>query len=244
VDPVLVSAHVIVALQSVVSRSVASKEQAVLSVTMVHGGEVSNVIPDTVTLGGTIRDLNADVCALIYERVRAIVSGTCAAFGAVGTCEFISAYPVVDNHKEQASIIVSLGRRLLGESQVTGEGLPIMGGEDFSYFLQKVPGCFFFFGGKEEALQGWSRVGSSGGQRSNCMCHNTAFDFNDNMSPIASVFWVRLVEHRLGLPLYSEAELPMPLLDGAAADDAEGSASTSGAPGPIALPATKRARAS
>uniref|UniRef100_A0A7S2FJM7 Peptidase M20 dimerisation domain-containing protein n=1 Tax=Haptolina brevifila TaxID=156173 RepID=A0A7S2FJM7_9EUKA len=99
VDPVLVSAHVIVALQSVVSRSVASKEQAVLSVTMVHGGEVNNVIPDTVTLGGTIRDLNPSVYTLICDRVRAIVSGTCAAFGAVGTCEFISACASTPLHR-------------------------------------------------------------------------------------------------------------------------------------------------
>mmetsp|Transcript_13838 Transcript_13838/g.27850 ORF Transcript_13838/g.27850 Transcript_13838/m.27850 type:complete len:124 (-) Transcript_13838:469-840(-) len=123
-----------------------------------------------------------------------------------------------------------------------------MGGEDFSYFLQKVPGCFFFFGGKESDLQGWSRVGTSGGQRSNCMCHNTAFDFNDNMSPIAAVFWVRLVEERLGVKLYSDDELPMPLLDGGTDAAEESTPSSSAAPsaasGPIVLPPAKKARAS
>ena len=70
-----------------------------------------------------------------------------------------------------------------------------MGGEDFSYFIMPEqggkPGCFFFFGGKEEALQAWSRGGDASGARSNCMCHNTAFDFNDNLLPVAAVFWVR-----------------------------------------------------
>ena len=90
VDPVLTAAHVIVALQSVVSRNVHSKEQAVLSVTMVHGGEVSNVIPDTVELQGTIRDLKEEVYDTIIGRARAVVNGTCAAFGATATCTFES----------------------------------------------------------------------------------------------------------------------------------------------------------
>ena len=76
---------------------------------------------------------------------------------------------------------------------VSEAGLPMLGAEDFSYFLQKVPGCFFFFGGNEAALNGWARLGVAG-QRSNCVCHNTGFDYNDNVSPLATVFWVRLVE--------------------------------------------------
>ena len=118
VDPVLVSAHVIVALQSVVSRSVASSEQAVLSVTMVHGGEVFNVIPDTVRLCGTIRDLNPAVCETIYERVRAIVAGTCAAFGASGTVTFDSMYPVIMNHEAQTEIVKGASANLRNPTRV------------------------------------------------------------------------------------------------------------------------------
>ena len=119
------------------------------------------------------------------------------------------------------------------------QGLPIMGGEDFAYFLQHKPGCFFFLGAKEPALQGWSRVSSAAGSRSNCMCHNTAFDFNDNVSPLAAVFFVRLVEERLGVSLYDEAELPMPLLQPPEEDASAGKAGTAGL---IQLPTAKRAK--
>lgn len=235
------AAAVIVALQSVVSRSVASAEQAVLSVTMVHGGEVSNVIPDTVTLQGTIRDLKPAVFETICTRVRAIVDGTCAAFGATATIEIDEAYPVVDNHEAQAQAVAACAKRWLGEGSVTSCGLPIMGGEDFSYFLQQRPGAFFFFGGKEDEQRNWSRGGDPGGSRSNCMCHNTGFDFNDNVLPVAAVFWVRLIEERLGIELYTADELPMPLppppSDGAppavAADNTRPA-------GPIVLPPAKR----
>ena len=108
VDPVLTAAHVIVALQSVVSRSVHSAQQAVLSVTMVHGGEVSNVIPDTVTLQGTIRDLDQEVYEHIVERARAIVNGTCTAFGATATFQFESMCESCKSRARSASARVSL----------------------------------------------------------------------------------------------------------------------------------------
>ena len=237
VDPVLTAAHVIVALQSVVSRNVPSGDQAVLSVTMVHGGEVHNVIPDTVTLTGTIRDLKPAVCDLIYERVRTIVKGVCDSFGATGVCTFDSMYACIDNHKEQNAVLERLGEKFLGKGAVSDEGLPIMGAEDFSFYLHKVPGAFFFLGGNEQHLSGWARLGAAG-QRSNCMCHNTAFDFNDNVSPLAAVFFVRLVEDRLGVSLYDEAELPMPLLVPAEKDVAE----KAGTAGLIQLPAAKKAK--
>lgn len=148
---------------------------------------------------------------------------------------------MLKNHAEQAGIVADLGRKLLGgPDAVSGEGLPIMGGEDFAYFLQKVPGCFFFLGGKEPLLTGWSRVGSAAGSRSNCMCHNTSFDFNDNVSPLAAVLFVRLVEQRLGSPLYTPDELPTPLLTPDEADAEAGAAAS----GPIVLPTAKKARRS
>ena len=145
--------------------------------------------------------------------------------------------------------------RWLGAEKVSSGGLPIMGGEDFSYFLHEKPGCLFFLGGHEATLQGWSKGGDPGGKRSNCMCHNTAFDFNDNLLPIAAVFWVRLVEARLGLELYTQDELPMPLpppdAAGGAAAAAGEAAAAAGEPGqvpapqapaagPIVLPAKKQ----
>jgi len=239
VDPVLTAAHVVVALQSVVSRSVPSGEQAVVSVCTINGGETFNVIPDQVTMTGTTRDLKPDTCKIIADRMRQIVAGVCATFGATGEITFVDLYPVVENHSKQAEIVRDLGCRLLGEDGVTDENLPIMGAEDFSYFLQKVPGAFFFFGGREASHHGWAGLGAEG-QRSNCMCHNTAFDFNDNVSPIAAVFFLRLVEERFGISLYDEAELPLPLLTTKeGADGADGAALA----GPIKVPPAKKARA-
>ena len=141
--------------------------------------------------------------------------------------------------------MAGLARKLLRrEEAVSEEGLPMMGAEDFSEFLHKVPGAFWFLGGNEEKLNGWARLGAAG-SRSNCMCHNTAFDFNDNVSPMAAVFFVRLVEERLGCSLYSEAELPFPLLEADGAPAWEGSGANGGKKqpaGPIQLPAGKKAK--
>lgn len=185
-------------------------EQAVVSVTTVHGGEVANVIPDEVTLTGTTRDLNAEVYATIEARMRTIVTSICEAFGATAEFTIRPSYAVVENHPEQAEVVKQLGKRLLGEDRVSKGDLPILGAEDFSYFMHKAPGAFFLMGGKETAVQGLAAYGDAKSvERSNCMCHNTAFDFNDNLIPFAVCFWIRLLEDRLGLALYSEAELPM-----------------------------------
>ena len=110
------------------------------------------------------------------------------------------------------------------------------------------PGAFFFLGTREESLHGWARVGVEG-TRSNCMCHNTAFDFNDNVSPLAAVIFTRLVEERLGVNVYGEDELPVPMLKGLCAEDvgddgtAMSHAASNVANGPIKLPPAKKPRA-
>ena len=113
----------------------------------------------------------------------------------------------------------------------------------------QVPGAFFFLGGNEASLNGWARGGDAAGQRSNCMCHNTAFDFNDNVSPLAAVIFTRLVEERLGVNVYGEDELPVPMLKGLCAEDvgddgtALSHAASNVANGPIKLPPAKKPRA-
>jgi amidohydrolase len=245
IDPVLTAAHVIVGLQSIVSRSIASAQNCVVSCTMVHGGEVDNVIPDSVALSGTIRDLDPTVYETITERMRSIVTGTCAAYGCTSSITFESDYPIVDNHPEQTRIVEGLGRKLLGQDRVTDDGLPVLGAEDFSYYLQKVPGCFFFIGGNQADLDGWARYSAGpNGSRSNCVCHATTYDYNDNLSGIAAVFWVRLVEKRCGVSLYAEAELPMPLPPAPGSSRDETSGARKAPTGPISLaPPAKKARA-
>ena len=257
VDPILVSAHVVTALQSIVSRSVHSKKQAVVSVTTIHGGEVSNVIPDKVTMTGTIRDLEPAVCETILTRCHEIVTGVCAAFGARG--KFVpeeNTYPVLSNHPAQTEIVERLAKK--HGIATTDSGLPMLGAEDFSYFLMPEhggkPGCFFFLGSKEPSLTNWATYGGpTDAARTNCGCHNTQFDYNDNLLPMGAVFWVRLVEDRLGTSLYSDEELPMQV-PGAGASPAGLAAAQgealpeAGAPpaapkGPISLqPAAKKRR--
>lgn len=143
--------------------------------------------------------------------MRTLVTSTCEAFGATAEVEFVSLYAAVDNHLEQARAVEALAKKLLGEDKVSEGDLPILGGEDFSYFMHEAPGAFFLMGGRETQVRALSMYGQGKGtvERTNCMCHNTAFDFNDNLIPFAVVFWVRLVEARLKVALYADDELPM-----------------------------------
>ena len=145
-------------------------------------------------------------------------------------------YPAVANHAPQTAVVERVAREALA-CGVSSEGLPMMGAEDFSYFMMDghggKPGCFFFLGGFEEGVTrraeyvalpppGAAAPSAPPGsfeetpkRRSNCICHATDYDFNDNLLPIAARFWVRLVEARLGCELYSEEELPQEPASGA-----------------------------
>jgi len=191
IDPVLAASHVVIALQSIVSRNLHPRDFACVSVTCVHGGEVMNVIPDVVTLKGTTRDLSEDVFQVIKSRMESIVESTCVTFGAKGSISWLGTeYIPVVNHQKETEHVIRVSKKVLGEDKVSSEGLPILGAEDFSYFVKEKPGCFFFLGTKEE------------GKRSS-MCHSTSFDFNDNAIPYAIKIWIRLVEDRFGVQLYA-----------------------------------------
>eukprot|EP01098_Paradermamoeba_levis_P016184 TRINITY_DN858_c0_g1_i2.p1 TRINITY_DN858_c0_g1~~TRINITY_DN858_c0_g1_i2.p1 ORF type:complete len:101 (-),score=37.60 TRINITY_DN858_c0_g1_i2:118-420(-) len=98
-------------------------------------------------------------------------------------------YPVLVNTPEETQHLIRVAKKELGEGKVTAQDLPILGAEDFAFYTQKVPGCFFFLGGQEEG-------------KSAAMCHSTKFDFNDNSTPFGVALWVRLVEDRFGVSLY------------------------------------------
>jgi len=189
-DPVLAAAHITTALQSVVSRFVSYQDAVVISVTQLHAGEAFNVIPDTARLGGTIRILRDEVWDTIEERMRRIVCDTATALGCTAELHFDRMYPATVNSPEQTAAVERLGRAYFGPEAVSSEDLPMLGAEDFSYFLQQRPGCYFFLGSGEEG-------------RTNAPCHATDFDFNDALIAPAVGFWVRLVEDRLDAQLYS-----------------------------------------
>jgi len=284
IDPVLAASAIVLALQSIVSRSLHSKDSAVVSVTMFHSGEVSNVIPDMAVLSGTIRDFDGKVFETIVSRLRAIATSTAAAYGATAEVDIEDGYPEVNNHEPQTAVVQAVGAAVLGPllaargwrnvgapggtpgggaaavpkvpeaDVVSAADLPMAGAEDFSYYLMPEhggkPGCFFFLGGHEAGLGGLSALppstvpgafatpaanaarrraaaeaalAASGalGQRTNCICHGTAYDFNDNAIPGAAAVWVRLVEARLGCVLYGDDELGPAALKAATSQAAE-----------------------
>jgi amidohydrolase len=186
-DPVLAAAHIVTALQSIISRNVHYQDRCVVSVTTIHGGEAFNVIPDTVTMTGTIRALSEESYDLIAARIDEIATGTALAMGCTAAVAIKRMYPVLVNAPEQTALVERVGRAVLGG--VSDELLPMLGAEDFAYFLQHRPGCFFFLGGGEAG-------------RSNAICHATSYDYNDNLIDIGVRFWVRLIEERMGVTLF------------------------------------------
>lgn len=147
VDPVVVGAHLITALQTIVSRNVDPIESAVVTVGALHTGLAGNVIPDTAELVGTVRTLNTDVQTMIVGRLEELVTGLCAAMGATGTLEYQYGVPPTINAAEAAKLIRGVAGTIVGEDKVVSPP-PSMGGEDFSYFLMERPGAMFMVGSK------------------------------------------------------------------------------------------------
>ncbi len=152
VDPVVVTSHLILALQQIVSRQTDPLKSAVVTVGSIHGGNAFNVIPETVDLKGTVRTFDPEVQDATQAALERIVQQVCAAFGAEGTLEYSRGYPANVNHSEQTERIRKIAERIVGPANTLAQA-PSMGGEDFAYYLQKVPGTFFFTGGGNEELK-------------------------------------------------------------------------------------------
>ncbi len=145
VDPVVVGAHVITALQSIVSRNVNPIEPAVVTVGSLHAGHAANVIPDTAQIFGTVRTLNPDVQALIVRRIEEIAVGVCEAMGATATFEYTYGVPATINDPGAVALVREAANEVVGEDKLTTPN-PSMGGEDFSFFLIERPGAMFMVG--------------------------------------------------------------------------------------------------
>ena len=186
-DPMPVACQIVSALQHVVSRNKNPLDIAVVSVTMVHGGETTNVVPETCTIEGTVRAFRTEVLDLIEQRMRTIAEHTCAAHEARCEFEFNRRAPPVVNHPREALFAAQVMRGLVGEANVWAQE-PSMPSEDFAYMLQVKAGCYCFIGngdGDHRAL------GHGAGP---CMLHNPSYDFNDALIPLGAAYWVRLAE--------------------------------------------------
>ena len=145
VDPILVASHLVVNAQSIVSRNVDPLKPVVVSFGTINGGTIYNVIPSQVELTGTVRTFDPNLQVLAEKRLREITERTCQAFGASAEVEYVKGYPPLVNDESMVDFVLDMAQKVLGKDSVEDID-PVMGGEDFAYFLQKVPGTFLFFG--------------------------------------------------------------------------------------------------
>ena len=190
VDPVLVAAHLITAVQSIVSRNVRPVESAVISLCAMQAGNMGamSVIPDTATLVGTVRTFSPAVQALVERRLSELCGAVAMGFGATATVQYERMYPATINSAPEAHFAADVATSLLGREHVVRDLEPSMGSEDFSFMLQVKPGAYFRIGQGEE-----NGVGS-------CFLHNSRYDFNDEILPLGAALHASLVEHAMPLP--------------------------------------------
>jgi amidohydrolase len=180
IDTVLVGAQIINLIQSIVSRNVDPLQAAVVSICMFHAGSTDNVIPQTALLKGTARSLDPTVRDLLEARIHAVVEGTAALYGATAKLTYKRDYPVLRNHERETSFAAAVAADVVGGPHVNTAMVPVMGAEDFSFMLEERPGAFIFVGN-----------GPSAG------LHHPAYNFNDEVIPIGTSYWVKLVETAL-----------------------------------------------
>jgi amidohydrolase len=190
IDPVVVASQLVLGFQTIISRNVKPIDAAVISVTMVHAGEATNVIPNHCELQGTVRTFSLDVLDLVEQRMRDMAEHTCAASGASSDFEFKRNYPPTINSARETEFARQVMASIVGEDKVLVQE-PTMGAEDFSFMLQAKPGCYSFIANGE----GDHRVMGHGGGP--CMLHNPSYDFNDELLPLGATYWVRLTEQWL-----------------------------------------------
>jgi len=193
IDPVPIACQMVQGFQTIITRNRRPVDPGVISVTMIHAGEATNVVPDSCELRGTVRTFTFELLDLIEQRMKAVAEHTCAAFGASCEFHFHRNYPPTINHAKETEF----ARRVLG-TVVGAENVlefePTMGAEDFSFFLQAKPGCYFMIGNGD----GTHREGGHG--LGPCMLHNPSYDFNDELIPLGATAWVRMAEEWLATP--------------------------------------------
>jgi len=193
IDPVPVACQMVQAFQTIITRNKRPIDAGVISVTMIHTGEATNVVPDTCVIEGTVRTFTLEVLDLIEQRMRAIAEHTCAAFGARCAFEFHRNYPPTINHEAETEFFRKVAADVAGQDNVI-DFEPTMGAEDFSYFLLDKPGCYFLIGNGDGAHR------SLGHGEGPCTLHNPNYDFNDDLIPLGATMWVRLAQAWLAQP--------------------------------------------
>ena len=181
IDPTIVGAQILIALQSVVSRNTDPLESLVVSVTSFRTESDSyNVIPQTVQLRGTVRTLSKEVRDMAQEKITQLIKNTALTYGAKVNLNYARGYPVMINSELETNYMVDVAKKVTGDNNVDNNASQVMGAEDFSYMLEERPGAYI-------------RVGNG----STASLHHPNYDFNDQAIPFGTSFWVELAETRL-----------------------------------------------
>jgi len=172
IDPIVVAAHLITALQTIVSRNTDPLDSCVVTVGSIHAGDAFNAIPETAFLKGTVRTYSKKLYESVPEKLKNLANGICEGFGARAEIEYLRVNKPTINNPEMADIVRLATKNVLGENSTTSENVQNMGGEDFSAFLDRVPGCYFFVGSRNPE-RGFIHPH-----------HNSKFDFDEEALPI------------------------------------------------------------
>ncbi|MEJ5080964.1 MULTISPECIES: M20 aminoacylase family protein [unclassified Ochrobactrum] len=180
IDPIPVTAALIQAIQTLTARTIDPLDSAVISITTIHGGDAFNVIPQSIKLTGTVRTLREEVRNLVEEKLTRAVQGIADAFGAKATLDYQRNYPVTVNHEHETELAALAAEAVSGAERVTRDMPATLGGEDFAFMLNEVPGAMINIGNGPSAN-----------------LHHPKYDFNDDVIAWGCSYWTTLVKQRL-----------------------------------------------
>ena len=182
IDPVVIASQIVLAVQTIISRSTDPVDKALISITKINGGTAYNVIDDSVKLGGTIRTFKPETRSFFEKKIYEIAHGIAKANGAEAEVDFhlTNKYPPTINSKNESEFAANVAKKVFGDSNVNTNIEPSMGGEDFSYLLEKKPGSYLYIGQGDDAHK--------------AHLHTTKYDFNDKLLPVGVNYWVELVK--------------------------------------------------
>jgi hippurate hydrolase len=185
IDPIVVGAQIVGALQTIASRRTEALDSVVVSVTQFHAGDTWNVIPNSAVIRGTVRSFRRETQDRVEADIERIAQGIVASQGATMEIRYERRYPALVNTAAETDIAAAVAREVVGEDKVEVGAEALMGSEDFAYMLQEKPGCYIWLGNGTE--------GGPGG----CAVHNPHYDFNDEIAVVGASYWAKLVEHTL-----------------------------------------------
>ena len=181
IDPIIIASQIVLSLQTIISRFLNPVDNALITVTKIHGGSAYNVIDDEVILNGTVRTFKQEIRDKIEKRINETAKGIAKANGGEVEVVYFRKYPPTINSKKESVFSSIVAKELVGEKNVQMDVEPSMGGEDFSYLLNEKPGSYLYIGQRDSNHKDY--------------LHTTKYDFNDDLLPIGVNFWVNLVKN-------------------------------------------------